>query len=71
MRSLYLAWKWSGGRMDPYRTAHVLGEDYRPLDFPEFDPRPPSSHRRVRNIILAFAAVAEDEALTVATAQIG
>lgn len=63
MRSLYHGWKWSGGRLCPYRTAWVLGEDYRPLDDPEAAPRPPSSHRRVRNIVLAFAGLAETESI--------
>lgn len=71
MRALYLAWKHTSGRMDPYRTAHVLGEDYRPLADPEAAPRPPASHRRIRNIILAFSAVAEEEEFARATAAIG
>jgi hypothetical protein len=63
MRALYLAWKHTGGRMDPYRTAHVLDEGYRPLGDPEAAPRPPENHRRIRNVLLGFAAVAEDEML--------
>lgn len=70
MRLLFLAWKHTGGRADPFRMAHVVGEDYRPLDDPEGEPKPPRSHRRIRNVIFAFAAVAEDEALSLAAPQV-
>jgi|GraSoiStandDraft_13_1057314.scaffolds.fasta_scaffold00345_14 hypothetical protein len=63
MRDLYLAWRYSGGRLDPYRTAHVLGEDYRPLDDPDDPPMPPKSHRRIRNVLIGFALMAEAEEL--------
>jgi hypothetical protein len=71
VRSLYLAWKWTGGRMCPYRTHHVLDEDYRPLGVPGAAPRPPFDPRRVRNIVLGFARVAEDEQLALAGARLG
>jgi len=69
MRLLYACWKHTGGRMCPFRTHHVLGEDYRRLDDPDAPPVRPSDPRRVRNILLAFAACAEEEQIDLAAAQ--
>lgn len=79
MRRLYLAWRYSGGRLCPYRLHHNLDGDFRPLDAPaEMEwtlsgrrpvlptPRPPMSHRRLRNVLLAFAQLAEDEEIQLA-----
>lgn len=77
MRMLYLAWRYSSGRLCPYRTKHNLDEQFRPLDEPLEEeewrldgkhtvdrrrPRPPMSHRRLRNVLVAFAKLAEEEA---------
>ncbi len=70
MRLLYLAWRYSGGRLCPYRTHHNLDADFRPLDW-EGEPRPPASHRRLRNVLIGFAEVAEEEAVAMAGASMG
>jgi hypothetical protein len=61
MRLLYLAWKHSG--LDPYRLFNSLREDYRPLEDPAAEPLPPPHPERLRNVVYAFAAFAEREAL--------
>lgn len=71
MRDLYLAWRYSGGRLCPFRTHHVVGEDFRSLDYPEEAPRPPASHRRLRNVLVAFSKLAEEEQIQFASISSG
>jgi hypothetical protein len=59
MRDFFLAWRY--GRLCPYRTRHYLDEGFRPLDVPDAPPRPPASHRRLRNVLIAFSKLAEEE----------
>jgi hypothetical protein len=39
----------------------MLGPDYRPVNEPDLPPRPPLFPERVRNVIYAFAEIAQQE----------
>lgn len=84
MRELYLAWVFSAGGLCPYRMRHHLDREFRPLDAVTrwawtfrgkvevpADPRPPKSHRRLRNVLLAFAKLAEEEQVSRASMSMG
>lgn len=46
----------------------MLGPDYKPVSDPSLPPRPPLFPRRVRNVIYAFAQVAQEEEMGKAAA---
>jgi hypothetical protein len=67
-RYLYLSWKHGGH--DPFRLYHDLDDDYRPLGGTQADRvHLPPSRRRVRLLVYAFAAKAEEDALALAGAK--
>lgn len=58
MALLFLAWKHGGE--NPYQLFNGLGPDFRSWADPEGGPRLPPHPSRVRNVIYAFAAFANE-----------
>lgn len=83
MRRLYLLWRFGG--VCPYRARHNLDAEFKSLDEPLQEewglagrrtvdrrvPRPPRSHRTLRNVLVGFAHLAEEEELERAAAGMG